>query len=133
MRGNFNNSEKHLSRLGPTRWSNDETGYRIARGLLTWTGNRWVVTLKMDGPSPGGFYIEPPDDRRRRDGRFHPSDWKDLVDLLGVVPFPKAFRYYILPDEVSHVLSVLEENGPVPKRRSRKIDAIEDDLRGDVG
>lgn len=104
MRGDFNNSEGHLSRLGPNCWSVDQTAERISQGLQTWTGKRWDVSLKKDGPVPGGFLVEPAEKYK---GRFHPSDWQDLVDLFGVVPLQKASRYYILPDEVLHVLEVL--------------------------
>lgn len=127
MRGNFDNSAEHLARLGPTLLSNDETAYRIARGLQVWTGKRWIVTLKVGGRGAGGFHVEPPKERLRN-GFMAPQDWQHLVDVLGVFAFPRTLRYYILPDEVGHVLTVLEEKGPRPQRRS-KLDRIEVRMR----
>lgn len=113
MRGNFDNSEKNLSSLKPTRCSTEDTAKRISKGLQMWTGKSWVVQLHMKPPNAGGFYVSPPDFRKNKEGKMATADWQALLDILGVVPFFGAPRYYILPDEITHVLKILEEDGPI--------------------
>jgi hypothetical protein len=131
MRGNFDNSPENLSTLGPTRWSTEATAKRIASGLQTWTGKKWVVTLHMKAPNAGGFFVEPLEKRRNKEGKMSRADWQSLHDVLGVVPFIGGSRYYILPDEVTHVLNVLEKKGPTRQRRMTKLDQVESDLFDD--
>ena len=107
----LDNSQEHLDHLGPTSLSTRKTAARISRGLKSWTGLPWNVTLMLEGQVPGGFYVEP-HPSRLHNGAVSTDDWVSLEHLLDVVPRLGACRYYILPDEAERVLHILEVSGP---------------------
>lgn len=120
MQGDFNNSQEWLDGLGPNGWSTQETAERLARGMKDRTGRDWVVTLctRDYGPA-GGFYIAPTPDRLVK-GAMTASDRNALIELFDARAIQSTDRrWYILPDETSTAIRILETGSPRQPRRSR--------------
>lgn len=120
MRGDFNNSPSWLEGLGPNGWSTQETADRIARGLKERTGREWDVTLCDRGHGPtGGFYIAPPKDRLVK-GVMDCDDRRALKKLFEAILQPRDWRWYILPDETSTAIRILETGSARRTRASQE-------------
>lgn len=120
MKGDFDNSQEWLDGLGPNGWSTQETADRLARGMKDRTGREWVVTLctRNYGPA-GGFYIAPAPDRLVK-GAMAASDLKTLIELFDARTIRSTdCRWYILPDETSTAIRILETGRPRRPRRSK--------------
>lgn len=104
----LDNSEEHISNLGPSKFSTDISAMFLEEGLNKVTKHAWRVELE---PNLGVLHIY---GDNADDEPMPKRHWNALVRIFEATPIPNHPRWALLPDEIEIALDEV-------KRRVREL------------